>query len=149
MLNMLLLWTAQIEHECTPSAGLKWVVLETPRPEEAVVAAARVVIPSGGGGKSVIKLFAAETDEQRDQLLVSIESTVRSFNVESIVMEVPQWREDVHEWLSRCGYVDTGGHEWPEADRHMLLKHTMVLEFQVFIVHISKVNLIRNYFVCE
>lgn len=87
----------------------------------------------------MVQLFAAETDEQRDQLLVNIESTVRSFNVESIVMEVPQWREDVQEWLSRCGYIDTGGHEWPEEDRHMLLKHTMVLEFQVFFIQTLKI----------
>jgi hypothetical protein len=109
---------------------VKWALLETARPEEAVVAAARVRFPGGSGGRAVIDLFAAATDEQRDQLLVRVETSVQSFNAASLVVEVPQWRDDTQEWLCRCGYVDGGGHEWPERSKHMLLKHTMVLEFQ-------------------
>lgn len=60
---------------------------------------------------------------------------MRSFNIKSIVIQVPQWRDDVQDWLSCCGYVDAGGHSWPEETSSTLLKHTMILEFQVYYCH--------------
>lgn len=99
-----------------------------------MVAACRLWLPSEGDGSAIVDILAYETEEQRDQLLVRVETLVRSFNIESIIVEVAEWRTDMQIWLSHCGYQDNGGHEWPQSDKHMLSKHTMVLKFQVLIV---------------
>jgi hypothetical protein len=105
-------------------------VLEAPAPLEDIKAAARIVLLPHSE-RAVIDIFAVASDCAIDKFLKRLESVVRSFGFLSLVLEIPQWREDMQEWAALYGFEDKGGHEWPAESLHMLTKHTMILEYQV------------------
>jgi hypothetical protein len=118
-----------VENEIQRPGAARWVVLETPAPEEATVAAARVWI-SPQENKATIDIFAVASNDDRVQFLVRIESLVRSLGIGRLVFRCPHWRGDVQEWLEASGYSDRGGFAWPEELRHQVLRHTMILEYE-------------------
>ncbi|CAE7352384.1 unnamed protein product [Symbiodinium microadriaticum] len=63
-------------------------------------------------------------------LLNRAEAICQSLGCAKVVIEAPSWSEPLQEWLSECGYEDLGGHMWPEEKDYMLLKPTLVMEFQ-------------------
>lgn len=123
-----------MEQEIQRPGAARWVVLETPAPEETTAAAARIRI-SPQENKATIDIFAVSSDEDRVQFLVRIESLVRSLGISRLVFQCPHWRADVQEWLEASGYSDRGGFAWPEDLRHQVLRHTMVLEYEREVLH--------------
>ena len=104
--------------------------MEAPAPTEDIKAAARLILLPQSK-TAVVDIFAVASDCNIENFLKRIESVVRSFGFSSLVLEIPQWREDMQDWAVLYGFEDKGGHEWPVESQHMLTKHTMILEYQV------------------
>ena len=125
------------------SPSIRWLLLETPRPEEAVIAALRLHLLRGGGrGEGIngggrvpharVDLFGSlEPPEQRavrNMLLNRAETVCLSQGCQKIVFDIPNWSEDRQNWLSGCGYSDLGQeylrciyiplHVWSENTHH-------------------------------
>lgn len=121
----------QVEKDCW-SANLRWIVLETPLPDEIVVSAARMSMAAvmAGESKIIVDLFAFAEDTDstsvKDQMLVQIERVARSQGIKFLVMEASQHREDLHTWLEACGYAELGGRMSTDEN---YLKPTMVFEY--------------------
>lgn len=49
-------------------------------------------------------------------LLRKAEGILLHFRCRFVTLRVPQWREDVLRWASKCGYKETGGGLWGELD---------------------------------
>lgn len=130
----------------TPSK--RWILLESPRPEELVMAAMRIIISRDTVSKAVVDIIACvDSIPIRNLLLNRAEAVCQSLGCEKLIIEVPSWSEPVQDWLACCGYADlgtsfgtgniivltieTGGHMWPEELGHMITKPTLVMEFQV------------------
>lgn len=125
----------EIETDCS-SFTVRWIVFESPYPEEDILACARLtLLNSSTERKGVVNYFCVPTSsDHKDmlhQLVISkVEIVCRSQGYTQLVYELPQWREDLHESLSRFGYTDNGGRCWPEEQSHMITKPTMILEFE-------------------
>lgn len=93
---------------CSPST--RWIVLETPRPEELVVAAARLIISRRENYPCVIvDIFGtADSDAIRNILILRLEAICRSQGWNHITFEVPSWSVTFQNWLSSRGYQDLG-----------------------------------------
>ena len=111
----------------------KWLVLETPSPEEDIVAAGRLILDFARkisivdilcsvGDDDVVRAFRFST------LLRKLENIVLGHNFNTIILEVSSWRTDLQEQLTSLGYKDCGGRIYDEE--HSLLKPTMILEFR-------------------
>ncbi|CAM9331675.1 unnamed protein product, partial [Laminaria digitata] len=101
------------------SVEKRWLVLETPHPEERMVAAALIstgIVPGTGS----VEVLAVERSGQRkgigSQMLRRAEGILLNFRCRFVRMKVPQWREDVLEWADKRGYNETGGGLWGELD---------------------------------
>ena len=111
----------------------RWIVLETPVPEETVVAAVRLRLSEDGGQrKGVVDVLCAvgggEQEQQGtvyNQMLARVENIARGLGISTLVIELAQWKEAAYEWLSSCGYVDRAGRACLDEN---LLKPTMILE---------------------
>lgn len=101
------------------SVEKRWLVLETPHPEERMVAAALISTGNVPGTGSV-EVLAVERSGQRkgigSQMLRRAEGILLNFRCRSVRMKVPQWRADVLEWADKRGYKETGGGLWGELD---------------------------------
>lgn len=141
----------EIISDCS-QASCRWIVLETPRPEELVVAAVRLLmIPKEN--KAIIDLICSiplpnnisevtKSDSSEpfsglcrsisSQLLAKTENIARGHGMDWLIIEVSQYREDIMDWVSECGYEDKGGHMWPSNKPcgSGLSKPCMLLEFQ-------------------
>lgn len=121
----------EIEKDCA-SPNKRWIVLETPVPEELVVACARLDMGKVmiGDSKAIVDLMAFVEDTQststKDQMLVQLERIAKSQNIKVLVIEVSQHRLDIQEWLEMCGYEELGGRA---SEDENYLKPTMVFEF--------------------
>ena len=130
----------QIEADCG-SANKRWIVLETPVPEELVVACARLDMGKVmmGESKATVDLMAFVEDTQststKDQMLVQLERIAKSQNIRILVIEVSQHRLDIQEWLEQCGYEELGGRA---SDDENYIKPTMVFEFHKDLTKPSK-----------
>lgn len=115
----------EVARDCE-SMKTRWIVLETPVPEEAVVAAVRLCLLINEK-KGVIDIMCAAGEENvvYNQLLARIEGIVRGMAVEHLVIEVVQWNEGMFSWLTSCGYTDIAGRECKDEN---LLKPTLVLD---------------------
>ena len=123
-------------------ANVRWIVMETPVPEEAVVGAARMTFKPAGGvgsdiddtkaGKAVVCvdvcIYYPDSDSRsvRSQMLAQLERIAVGHGAEVIIMECMQHRVDVQDWLESCGYQELGGRICEESG---LIKPTMVFEF--------------------
>jgi hypothetical protein len=85
-------------------------VLETPRPEELVIAAARLVITRKDHQIGVVvDIFGTvESDAIRKILLLRLESVCRSQGWNHITVEIPSWSESIQNWFTSQGYEDLG-----------------------------------------
>lgn len=92
------------------SYSTRWILLETPRPEELVVAAARIQIVQDVKTKfAVIDIFGAVDSTPIKRILLSrLEMICASQGCIKVVWDIPSWSEDTFGWLSQCGYVDLG-----------------------------------------
>ena len=119
-----LLLSEEVESDLR-AATVRWVLLETPRPEEAVVACARLCFETSKNVKfgktcSVSTLAAVGGTDERKQvryhyLLHKMESVAQAQGAETLLVHVPMWREGESLWLSSKGYSDVGGDPWPTA----------------------------------
>jgi len=111
----------------------KWLVLETPMPEELIVGAARVKYDSARNGRvDVFCVAGADADTKLSimkQLLSKVETVCYNIGLRSCIVEAAQWRTDLEELFTSCGYEEASGHIWPEDRHHELSKPTMVLEY--------------------
>ncbi|CAB1120271.1 unnamed protein product [Ectocarpus sp. CCAP 1310/34] len=99
----------------------RWLVLETPHPEETMVAAC-LICTGTTPGKGSVELLAVKPALQGrglgSHLLRRAEGILLNFRCRWFVrMRVPQWREDVLGWAGKRGYKETGGGLWGELDR--------------------------------
>lgn len=121
----------QVEKDCS-SAHLRWIVMETPLPDEIVVATARMSMAAvmSGESKITVDLFAfgedTESTSVKDQMLVQVERVARSQGIKVLVMEASQHREDLHAWLEACGYEELGGRMGTDES---YFKPTMIFEY--------------------
>jgi hypothetical protein len=123
----------QIEQDLSNMAT-KWLVLETPVPEEIIVAAARLKYDASRNGHvDVFYVSNADDNTMKSNLVKRLLSVVETvcFNIglNSLILEAPQWRVDLDTMFTECGYVEASGHMWPEELSHQLLKPTMILEY--------------------
>ena len=111
----------------------KWLVLETPMPEELIVGAARVKYDAARNGRvDVFCVAGADADTKLSimkQLLSKVETVCYNIGLRSCIVEAAQWRTDLEELFTSCGYEEASGHIWPEDSQHELTKPTMVLEY--------------------
>ena len=126
--------TGQIESDLFGSdCQCRWLVLETPAPEEDLVAAARFILDFERK-LSVVDILCStgEDNEVHDfrlsAILRKLESIVWGHSLKSIIVEVSSWRSDVQEQLHFLGYRDCGGRLYDKE--HSLLKPTMILEYR-------------------
>jgi hypothetical protein len=129
--------------------------LETPRPEELLVAAARlIIIRTDHQTRVVVDIFGTvESDAIRKILLLRLESVCRSQGWNHVTIEIPSWSESIQNWFSSQGYEDLGidrsqspltvlgGRAWPDEQQEILLKPTMILEYQVSV----SLSLLRHH----
>jgi hypothetical protein len=136
-----LISTEQIEKDCS-SANLRWIVMETPLPEEIVVATARLSMAAvmAGESKIIVDLIAFAEDTEstsvRDQMLVQVERVGRSQGIKTLVIEISQHREDLQTWLESCGYEELGGRM---SEDESYIKPTMIFEYHKDLTKPSKV----------
>lgn len=116
---------ASISEDCSSSKS-RWIVLETPAPEETMVAAVRLSLVESER-RCVIDVICAlgEHFAVYNQLLARVENVARGVGIVNMVIEVVQWNEPMFEWLSSCGYQDNAGREYKAEN---LLKPTMLLD---------------------
>lgn len=117
------------------SSNVRWIVLESPYPEEVVMAALRLrMIDNDGVRESIIDIFASvDHMDVRNCLLAKCERICESQGSSKLVIYIPQWSYDLQDWLSGSGYFDLGGHEWPTEMSAQITKPTMILHFEVTI----------------
>jgi hypothetical protein len=113
---------------------VKWLVLETPVPEEAIVGAARLKHDSSRNGHVDCFCVSSPCSEEAriavmKRLLSKVETVCYNLGLRSCILEAPQWRTDLEALFSHCGYEERSGHIWPEDRQDQLLKPTMVLEY--------------------
>ena len=122
----------------------RWLVLETPAPEEDVVAAARFTLDFERK-LSVVDILCSigGDDEMRgfrlSAIVKKLENIVLGHSFKSIILEVSSWRSDVQEQLNSLGYRDCGGRLYDEE--HSLMKPTMILEYRKELNDKSLLNL--------
>ncbi|CBJ28093.1 acetyltransferase [Ectocarpus siliculosus] len=126
-------------------AEKRWLVLETPHPEETMVAAC-LICAGTTPGKGSVELLAVEPARQGrglgSHLLRRAEGILLNFRCRFVRMRVPQWREDVLGWVGKRGYKETGGGVWGELDgesaegltrptRYFMLTHDLLTDEKV------------------
>lgn len=120
-----------IEHDCG-SMSTRWVVLETPVPEEKIVAAAKfnLLIEGAVVGCLCVCKEAQSTAVERvllGKMLAKIENVVISHGKLNITVEALQWQDQFMNWLESCGYEEMGGYL---SDDATLSRPTMVLTYK-------------------
>lgn len=95
------------------SPSIRWLLLETPRPEEDIIAALRLIILRKEGVQvAKVDLFGSlEPPQQRsvrNMMLNRAETVSRSLGCQKVVFEIPNWSEERQIWLAGCGYSDLG-----------------------------------------
>ena len=112
--------------------NVRWLVLETPVPEEEIVAAMR--LRSGSDRIGYIDVLCAAGDvvvrEHILRRLLLIAETV-SFNLglKKTIVQVPEWRVDLDGLLRSLGYHQLSGSAWPLDKQFQLNKPTMLLDY--------------------
>jgi hypothetical protein len=116
---------AAVSQDCSSSKS-RWIVLETPAPEETMVAAVRLSLVESER-RCVIDVICALGEQfvVYNQLLARVENVARGMGIVNMVIEVVQWNEPMYEWLCSCGYQDQAGREYKVEN---LLKPTMLLD---------------------
>lgn len=108
----------------------KWIVLETPVPEEKIVGAARFTLRADKISYADIVCADAESSSEILKiLLLKVEHIAFSHGLDKVIFGIPQWRSDLEDMLLAAGYCEQSGHIWPEDKSHELLKPTMILEY--------------------
>uniref|UniRef100_A0A7S2WC10 N-acetyltransferase domain-containing protein n=1 Tax=Rhizochromulina marina TaxID=1034831 RepID=A0A7S2WC10_9STRA len=98
----------------------RWLLLETPAPEENVVASVRLQLDDDAGlgrGKMAILTALAVHPDWRGKgvgslLLRKCEASSRGLGCRSISIDLPMSAESVQSWLSRRGWKQLGGGLW-------------------------------------
>jgi len=108
------------------SGKTRWIVLETPVPEETVVGTVRLSILEAER-KGVVDIICAlgENNSVYNQLLARVEGIARGMGITNMVVKLDQWKESMYDWLCGCGYVDIAGSECKDEN---LIKPTMILD---------------------
>jgi GNAT superfamily N-acetyltransferase len=117
----------------------RWILLETPAPEERVVAAACV---STGAelGHGRIEHLAVEPSMQQhgvgSLLLRRAEGILLSLRCRWVNIQTTQWRSDVLAWASSRGYSEVGGGLLPaesttRSTRYLDLRHDLLADAAV------------------
>ncbi len=110
------------------------MVMDTADKDEFLVAAARFEWKHDTKVGHVDILCADNGHQEQTlvilrKLLQKIEHIGFSHGLNKIIIEIPQWRHDMEEFLTSCEYVELSGHMYPEDKCSELLKPTMILEF--------------------
>lgn len=112
---------------------IKWLVLETPAPEELIVGAARLRYDAARNGSVDIFCATGNSEDMKvsvmKRLLSVVESVAYNIGLRCLMLEAAQWRTDLDSLFTSCGYVENSGHIWPEEKQHLLTRPTMVLQY--------------------
>jgi GNAT superfamily N-acetyltransferase len=117
----------------------RWILLETPAPEERVVAAACVSTGAELGHGSIESL-AVEPSMQRQGvgslLLRRAEGILLSLRCRWVNLQTTQWRADVLAWACSRGYSEVGGGLLPaesttRSTRYLDLRHDLLADAAV------------------
>lgn len=89
-------------------------MLETPSPEESVVAAARLHLDSSKKAAVIDYLCSIgdsidELNGRFSMLLTKIESIAYSQNYQNVLLHISSWRDDIQRLLTAAHYADIGG----------------------------------------
>jgi len=112
--------------------SVRWLVLETPVPEEQLVAALR--LRQGPDKTGCIDALCAAGDVTVRQhvlrrLLLIAETVSFNLGLRKTIVQVPEWREDLEQLLKLLGYHQLSGSAWPQEKLHQLSKPTMLLDY--------------------
>lgn len=127
---------------------IKWLVLETPIPEEDIVGAARLTCSNTKIGRVDI-ICAAGCDQIHKsimkRLLSVIETVSYNMGLHEVIIAIPEWRIDIQDILTiDCSYIEQSGYMWPESKSNQIIKPTMVLEYHKCFIETSNTNIPNN-----
>lgn len=113
-----------IENDCMGCEGGKcWLLLEI---GDIVIGAARFSFPPncehmvvdfiytrqlGSQGTPMNEISTSESSVVIKEFLARIDAIGKGHKCEDVVIEVAHWRENILDYLTRCGYEDKAGHE--------------------------------------
>lgn len=112
--------------------SVKWLLLETPVPEEQLVAALRLRRGSDQAGCIDILCAAGDAavqDRMLRRLLLIAETVSFNLGLKKTIVQVPEWREDLEQLLKSLSYRQLSGCAWPQEKQHQLSKPTMLLDY--------------------
>lgn len=113
------------------SPDLRWVALETPVPEERMVACCQFSIGKEQRIATVNYLAASMRGRGiGSYLLHKVEGVALGLGMETARLHLPEWRPDLCAWLEQCGYRETGGGLWEELFDDALLRPTHYLTYE-------------------
>lgn len=116
------------------TTSTKWIVFETPVPEENIVGACRLLCDHQSD-TVVVDIICADGEAGvrnnivRD-LVKRVEVISMNMGIRTAIVQIPQWRSDLQDCAISCGFEELGGHLWPADKQPQLIKATMVLEFR-------------------
>jgi N-acetylglutamate synthase-like GNAT family acetyltransferase len=112
----------KLETELQNSQTTKWIVLETPLPEELVVATCAITMTPGTntnnnrGKEAQIRCFSVLKSKQGqnigNQLLRITEAICRGHGCSNVKIDIAMVRNDIIEWFKRYGYKNMAGGAW-------------------------------------
>eukprot|EP01038_Epipyxis_sp_PR26KG_P007047 gene7047-9622_t len=127
----------QVEEDLDKS-NVRWLVLETPYPDETIVAALRLRT-NKNTDRIEIELLCAIGDINVQEkilgyLLKKVEGIAHHFLISTLVVSITQWDIDLDKILTNVGYEELGGSLDSSPD---VLKPTMILEYHKKLTFIS------------
>lgn len=108
---------SQVASDLSGGTGGRWVLVETPYPDEILIGCARLEV-EGKQKVCVVSAFAIGKEFQGKgaggDLMKKVETTVRGMGCEVCNLRIGHWEESVIKWAEGMGYEQAGGEVWPE-----------------------------------
>ena len=100
----------------------RWLIVETPSPEETMVAVARLAMEVEEGGtlkSALVDVLAVPPSCQSAGagtfILKKAENVAKGMGCGMCNLSVGQWDDKIQKWVKARGYDEYGGELWPEA----------------------------------
>ena len=102
----------------------RWLVVETPEPDDVMVACCRLDVSRAVGATEAAAVFDVLAVESRFRnngaggyLLKRCETIARGMGCRTATLSVGHWQSSLLRWARRRGYEERGGEVWPEGRR--------------------------------
>jgi hypothetical protein len=110
----------------------RWIVLETPAPEENIVSALELI--TNRETAKIVSMYTSSENGVESYIaryfLDKIERIVSGMGAGYLSLEIPHWRDDKFEWLGFAGYKEYGGSLLQVTADTLVIKPTMMMEFR-------------------